>query len=244
MSMASLPLFNFIELEEHAIDLMNEAITQYNTFYAILKDLASKGNQKAIDFRLELRGESNQESFLWILTYYSKKLKALSMTSEEEFTKVINNMKKLCVMARAYTRRFNDEFAIEGSNIEKIVVPTEEIAKSKSRGTTFYSPDGFDAYNNFCHRPIGKNLLPYNLSKNQEIEAIAMAKKSIKNSISCVEDGPEYAKYDMISYDVYSIVLRQEMIRRALNKDTYSPEEIVNLSTEYHYNEIMISVMH
>jgi hypothetical protein len=52
---------------------------------------------------------------------------------------------------------------------------------------------------------------------------------------------PSYVADDLLSADLYNIVHRQDKIRRALNNDSLSEEAQINLSREFHYNNVMIS---
>jgi hypothetical protein len=247
MSVTSISLFDFHPLDEQITHLVKNTIDECDKFYDILKDLAvNKKNQSAINIKNEIN-DNIPTSLCYKIKFAVRKLKSKTMNTEEEYKEIIDMITGLPQIARGYIRRFNDEIALEGSGINKIFIKTEEeLAKPQRRSTLdmplYFEPNGFNEYEKFSECTPGKNLKPYNLTIEHEIKAIKYANEIIKNNT--IEDAPEYATYDMISASVNSIVKRQEQLRRALNKDNYSPDEIDNMSQEFHFNEIIISELY
>jgi len=244
MFATSTPLFDFHPMDKLILQILENTQHECDKFYYIIKDLGiNQKNQTAVNIRNDINANI-PTSLCYKLKYAFRKLKSQTMNTEEEYKEIIDMITDLPKIARGYIRRFNDEIAVEGSGINKIFIKTEEeLAKHQRRSTldvplNFY-PNGFEEYHIFSERPQGKNLLPYNLSDEDINSAFDYVRKIIENSK--IEDAPEYATYDMISATVYEIVQRQEQLRRALNKDIYSLEEIKKMSEEYHYNEILIS---
>jgi hypothetical protein len=247
MSVTSLSLFDFDPLDKQILQILKNTQNECDKFYYILKDLEiNQKNQTAITIRQDINANI-PTSLCYKMKYALRKIKSKTMNTEEEYKEIIDMITDLPQIARGYIRRFNDEIAVEGSGINKIFIKTEEeLAKPQRRSTLdiplYFYPNGFDEYQIFSERPMGKNLLPYNLSDAQKNSAIKNAKKIIENNK--IEDAPKYATDDMISATVYDIVQRQEQLRRALNKDIYSSEEVEKMSEEFHYNEILISELY
>jgi len=232
---------NYEPLQSEAEDILSESCQQIMTFYPILKDLALKGIEKAILLREHVRNQSEDgdKSIMFKHMYYGKILQ--NACTIEEFTKLIKKLKKLPKLAREYTRRFNKEIAIDGSDVSPIPVKTEEEASLPVASIGFsFAPDGFDALYNFEQKPMPINLLPNDLTPEDIAEAETEATTSIQRSFDMVSDGPDYARSDMKSYDLLCRVNRQEKIRRLLNKPLISVEDQINLSKEFHYNNDMI----
>jgi len=231
-------------MDELILQILENTENECNKFYYIIKDLGiNQKNQTAINIRNEINANI-PTSLCYKLKYAFRKLKSQTMNTEEEYKEIMDMVTDLPQIARGYIRRFNDEIAVEGSGINKIFIKTEEeLAKPQRRSTLDvplnFHPDGFDEYKIFSERPQGKNLLPYNLSDEDINSAFDYVREIIE--YCTIEDAPKYATYDMISVSVYNIVQRQEQLRRALNKDIYSSEEVKKMSEEYHYNEILIS---
>jgi predicted transcriptional regulator len=247
MSTTSIILFDFNPLDEQITQIIQKTSKECDKFYDILKDLAvNKKNEIAINIRNEIN-DKIPTSLCSRTKFAIRKLRSMTMNTEEEYKEIIDMITDLPQIARGYIRRFNDEIALEGSGIKKIFIKTEEeLAKPPRRSTLdmplCFEPDGFREYQKFSERTPGKNLKSCKFSKEQLDNIIKHADEIKKHSI--IEDAPEYATYDMISSSVYSIVKRQEQLRRALNKDNYSFEEIEKMSEEFCYNEILISKLY
>jgi hypothetical protein len=184
---------------------------------------------------------------------YQKIIKNLS--SIDKFIDLNVELEKLPKLARAYIRRFNSEIAIEGSGIAPIPVKSEEeIATPPRRGRTrtediviSYYPSGYEALDKFrkSSRPV--HLRPNDLTTEDNEEAMNAVKKIFEgidkfmNSRQSNAAPPSYVADDLLSADLYDIVRRQDKVRRALINDSLSEEDQVNLSREFHYNNVIIS---
>lgn len=244
-----MPSFKFVETEDYehlqseADDLFLEISKQISSFYITLKEVVLTGNEKAILLHGLIRNKSEDGSMS-----FASKLKYCDRTfwnasSISEFTQLIKQLKNVLKMARKYARRFNEEIAIEGSNIIQVAVKTEEEAALPVLHQFRYSPDGFEALDKFQEFSFPVNLLPKNLTPEDIAKAETSAKTTIQESYKMVSDGPSYARYDMKSYDILCLVKRQDKIRRLLNKPVDSIEDHNNLSQEFHYNNEVIHWM-
>lgn len=245
-----MPSFTIVETENYdllqseADKLLSETNRQIVSFYYTLKEVALTGNEKAILMRNHVRNKSEDgERSLASKYLHCEKIFNNAFTNAE-FTKLIKTLKTLLKLARGYTRRFNDEIAIDGSGIIPIHVKTEEEAALPTSSIGFsYSPDGFEALYDFEQKSFPVNLLPKNLTPEDIAQAETDAKSTIQRSYDMVSNGPSYARYDMKSYDILCLVKRQDKIRRILNKPVSSIEDQNNLSQEFHYNNDLIQWM-
>ena len=102
---------------------------------------------------------------------------------------------------------------------------------------------GYFALERFKKLPSPKNLLSKNITDEDIKKSHKEAQLTIQNSLDLVWDRPAYAKRDMISGDILNVVARQLEIKKELDKDTNSVEDVQKLSKEYYYNSEMIDYM-
>ena len=235
--MTTVQLEDFTSIEQTAHEEYSKSIDQIMQFYEILKAEALSGNEKAILLRTHIRDapKNGSVSIMQVHASIVKVLKREDITTIAEYEKLIEKIKRCQENGRHYTQRFNNEIATETSGIAKI-----HISSRSSTPEIRFAPCGFDALGYFKSKPLAKNLQLIDLTDKEITDAKRVAKKTFKNSMSMVADAPAYARRDMLSYDILCLVQRQELIRRALNKDTYSSEDVLNLSREFHYNNKMI----
>jgi len=246
---------NYETLETKANDLIKETLTYIFSFYETLKEKALAGNEKAVLLREHVRNTSEDrgKSIMRKIHDYQKIIDNAS--SIDEFIELNAKLEELPKLARAYIRRFNSEIAIESSGISPISVKSEEeIATPPRRGRTrtediviSYYPSGSDALYKFrkSSRPV--YLRQNDLTAEDNEEAINAAQEIFKridkfmNSRQSNAAPPSYVADDLLSADLYDIVHRQDKIRRALNNKTMLEDDQINLSKEFHYNNVMIS---
>jgi hypothetical protein len=237
-------LENYESLEDEARKLLDECSTEIFKSYDILKDLASKGNEKAILLREHVRNKADDGSRSLMAKQYICSSFLQKASTIAEFNKLLIKLKKLPKLARDYTRRFNTEIAVEGSGVTPIPVKSEEEIAATSRvvGVSWVD-DGYDALQNFRSLSAPKNLLPNDLTAEDLSEADAEAKSKLTSGFQMIVGAPSYAYSDMRSYDILCVVNRQGKLHRALNKPITSEEDQQNLSREFHYNNQMIEVL-
>jgi len=238
--MTTVQLEDITHIESVAFEEYSKSIDQIMQFYEILKAEALTGNENAILLRTHIRDTPKNGSISIMQVHASivRVLKREDITTIAEYEKLIEKIKRCQDNGQHYTRRFNKEIATESSGIAKI-----HISSGPSTPEVKFAPCGFDALGYFKSKPLAKNLQSIDLTDKEIMCADQKAQETFRNSMSMVADGPAYARRDMISYDILCLVQRQELIRRALNKDTYSSEDVLNLSREFHYNNIMIDVI-
>jgi hypothetical protein len=244
-SFTAVKLDDYELLEAKAKKLLNESSSEIFKSYDILKELALKGNEKAILLREHVRNKADDGSrgLMSKNSIYGYAIQKASTITE--FNKLLIKMKNLPKLARDYTRRFNMEIAFDGSGIIPIPVKTEEEIASTSRvgfGIVF-TEDGFDALHNFNLLALPKNLLTNDLTVDDLTQADTDAKATITSGFNMIAGAPSYAFSDMRSYDILCMVNRQIKLRRVLNKPITSEEDQKNLSREFHYNNKIIEVL-
>jgi hypothetical protein len=232
----SVELDDYTLLEEESINYLTDTHQEIMKFYPILKKQVYLGNPDAIKFHNDIRGESEYQIPVTIwqkIHYYNIKLNSESLSTIDEFNEILKDLRELPKLAKSYTNRFNNEIAIKGSQINKILITENLIKKTKN---------GFDAYYNFYQKHRPKNIKLYIFSE-KEIEIINKDASLInEHIISYDPTGNAYIKSEIVSSILLTVVERQEMIRRALNKDIYSVDQIENLNKEFYYNEHLINL--
>ena len=242
-----MPSFSRVSIEDYeplyimAANLVAKIHYPIKKFYPFLKKIALSGNESAILFRAEIRGNDEYTTPTAIMEkihFFIKILKKLHTI--KEFTDFITDLTPLVQVSADYLNRFNTEFAVEGSGIEKIVYVHKEL----------YQDDNFDSViYNYDSMNIPIKVCPFNLSDEDRLEAVQEGNNIGKRNVDMIwgskfsSPGPRYAIHDLIEYDIISYVRSIFKIKRALTNGEFSPEEIENLSKEFHYNNIIINTL-
>lgn len=225
-------LYNYHDQEIQAMTLLAKTHRVIKAFYPQLKALAISGNDQAIKLRGEIRGDNHYDIPLTIMQrrgFYHDLLKSQTLNTKAEFDYIIEKLSCLLVDTNYFASRYNTD--IEG------VVP---INFSFVNSIQLYENDS-QIFSDFCQMAPPKNILPFNLSDEEVRIATDSANSDAAEKVSMVWNGPVYAKADMLDYLLMGIVKSQLIVHRALNKDGYSEDDIINLSKEYHYNNIRIN---
>lgn len=240
-SFSSVPIEDYQPLYVKAANLLAKIHYPIKKFYPSLKKIALSGNESAILFRAEIRGNDEYTTPTAIMEKIHSFTKIINkLYTVKEFTDFITELTPLVQVAADYLNRFNTEFAVEGSRIKKVVYFHKELSLDDNYESLIYKYDSMK-------KP--EKYVSFNLSDEDRQEAIQKGKDIGKRNVDMIwnpkhgSPGPSFAIYDLINYDIVGYINYAFKIEHALNYGSFTPQDIENLSKELDYNHIIINTL-